>query len=427
LTRSLAFAGSRRPAFRLPVGPTHRFLVACESIVGLQLVFALVDTDLSPSLVLVRGALVAALAALAVLATVRVSEAPSRGNLAGAGAINLLVGTLGIGAGAVIGGGGLAVAGVTPAALFGLVALAAALVVTVVSAAWLLRSMPRWWRLAGIPGTFVVAQFWLLPVVMAMLGTHAPQPVFTATVPMGAERVTFAAADGTPLVGWYTPTTNGATVIVLAGAGGTKADTAGQAAALTRHGYGVLGLDVRGTGESGGHAALWGWGGERDLSAAVTYLLSRSEVVSGRIGVLGESMGGEVAIAGAAADPRIRAAVAEGATGRSCADLTFLAGDMEGTIHRADSCLGWALAALMTDAPQPGSLSDSVEALGSRPLLLIAADDPDEHTATEAWQAQSPSTVHLWEPADTAHTAGLATHPAEWESRVIAFLDASLR
>lgn len=278
----------------------------------------------------------------------------------------------------------------------------------------------------GLPGAVVVAQFWLLPVIMAMLGTHAPQAAFTAQVPAGAQRVTFSAEDGTALVGWYTPSSNGSTVVLLAGAGGTKADTTSQAAVLLRHGYGVLAYDQRGAAESGGHAILWGWGGERDLSSAVTFLSSRPEVDTHRIGALGLSMGGEVAIAGVARDPRLRAVVAEGATGRTCADLSFLPNDLEGTIHRADSCLGWAIAGLMTDATQPGPLSDAVRALGSRPMLLIAADDPDEHAATQAWQAESPATIQLWEPDDTRHTAGLATHPAEWESRVIGFLDASL-
>ncbi len=414
------------PSLRLPADRWHRLLIGCEFIAATQLLLAFWDTDVSLGLKLVRCGLVVLLAVAGLVATSRLAAAPSRPRFAAAAGPGLLFGTAGMVAGGVIGGGGLAIAGASPAAAFGLLALASGLILTVASFVWLLRSVPRWWRLLGIPVAFVIAQFWLMPVVMAMLGTHAPRPAATAAVPSGAERVAFSAADGTPLAGWYTPSKNGATVIVLAGAGGTKADTAGQAAALTRHGYGVLAYDARGSGESGGHSMLWGWGGESDLSSAVSYLESRSDVDPGRIGVLGESMGGEVAITGAAVDSRLRAAVAEGATGRTCADLTFLANDMEGTIHRADSCLGWALTGLMTDAPQPGPMSESVMALGSRPLLLIAADDAAEHAAMETWQAISPSTVQLWKPAATSHTAGLSTHPAEWEARVIAFLDASL-
>jgi alpha/beta superfamily hydrolase len=408
------------------LGRLDRLFVGCLLVAGVELIIALVDTDVAAPLVAVRAAIVALLTVLAVATTIRKSESPTPSRLAAAGACALLLGTMGVGAGAVIGVAGLLVEGPSPTALFGVVALAAALALTVVGISWLLRSLPNRWQLLGIPGTFLVAQFWLLPVVMAMLGTHAPQAAFTAQAPAGAQRVTFAAADGTALAGWYTPSTNGATVIVLAGAGGTKADTAGQAAVLARHGYGVLAYDTRGSGESGGHSMLWGWGGERDLGAAVTYLESRADVDRGRIGVLGLSMGGEIAITGAALDPRLKAVVAEGAAARTCADLSILPTDMEGVIHRADSCLGWSLAGLMTNAPEPQPLSDAVRALGTRPLLLIAADLPEERAATSAWHATAPATIQLWQPANTAHTAGLATHAAEWESRVIAFLDASL-
>ncbi len=258
----------------------------------------------------------------------------------------------------------LVMLGATPAGLFGLAAFAAGLYLSAAAGWWLLRPLGRVWRLVGVPATLVVAQFWLLPLVAGMLATHAPQPAFTATLPANAERVTVPAIDGTTLVGWFTPTKNGATVIVLAGAGGTKADTAAQANVLTRNGYGVLAMDPRGAGESGGHSMLYGWGGENDLSAAVTYLASRPGVDAGRIGVLGLSMGGEVAITGAALDPRLKAVVAEGATARTCADQTYLGTDMEGTIHHFDSCLGWVVSGLLTDAPQPAPLRDEFVRLG---------------------------------------------------------------
>lgn len=426
MIRTLNGVQLKRAASFLPAGRLHRLVAACEVLVGLEIVLALVDTDVSPGLKLIRGAIVAAFTLAAVLATGRRSVASSPGTSAAAGFPALLLGTIGVAAGAVTGFGGLALAGVSLVAIVGVAGAIAGLVLAIVATVWLLGALPRWWRLAGIPAAFVVLQFWLLPLLMAVLGTHAPQPAFTAAAPAGAQRVSFAADDGTELVGWFTPSKNDATVIVLAGAGGTKADTTAQAGVLTRHGYGVLALDARGTGESGGHAMLWGWGGENDLSAAVSYLYSRPDVNPYRVGALGLSMGAEVAITAAALDPRLRAVVAEGATGRTCADLTFLPGDMEGTIHRADSCLGWSIAGLMTGTAQPAPLADEVHALGRRPLLLIAADLPNEHAATRAWQAESPDTIELWEPAATAHTAGVFAHPAEWESRVVAFLEASL-
>ena len=41
---------------------------------------------------------------------------------------------------------------------------------------------------------------------------------------------------------------------------------------LARHGYGVLVFDRRGEGQSDGDPNAFGWGGDRDVKAAVDYL-----------------------------------------------------------------------------------------------------------------------------------------------------------
>ena len=56
----------------------------------------------------------------------------------------------------------------------------------------------------------------------------------------------------------------------------------------------------------------------------MTFLQSQPDVDDGRIGAVGMSMGGEEAIGAAAADARIRAVVAEGATNRVAADKAWL-------------------------------------------------------------------------------------------------------
>ena len=44
---------------------------------------------------------------------------------------------------------------------------------------------------------------------------------------------------------------------------------------LARHGYGVLLFDRRGEGESDGEPNAFGWGGDRDVKAAVDFLQAR--------------------------------------------------------------------------------------------------------------------------------------------------------
>lgn len=412
---------------RIPATLSRRvlLLLAAELVIFLAIVVALMGAEPGIVVKMIRVGLVA-LPIVALMALTIRTASPSRspGTLAGAGALGLLLGIVGLAAGSIVGVAGFAVAGPSPLVVFGLLILVSGVALTIAGAAWWLRSVSRWWRLLAIPVAYLVLQFWTFPVLMAVLGTHAPRARYTAAVPADAQRVDFSIpGDGARLVAWYTPSKNGAAVIVLPGAGSTKSDTAGQAAVLTKHGYGVLALDMRGTGESDGQSMLWGWGGVTDVEAAYRYLSGQPGVNSDRIGVLGLSMGAEVGLS-TLEHGHIRSAVAEGATARSCGDLDFLGGDMEGVIHRFDSCLAWSMASWIQSETQPSSLRMVIP--DDRPFFLIAADLPDEHAATEVWHGIFPMS-ELWEPAGATHTGALAAYPAEWERRVIDFFDRTLQ
>ena len=151
-----------------------------------------------------------------------------------------------------------------------------------------------------------------------------------------------------------------------------------------------------------------------------------------RIGVLGLSMGGEEAIGAAGADPRIRAVVAEGATNRVAADKGYLAAyGVRGEIQRGIDWATYAVAALLSPAPEPVSLRESVrgaQADGTpTPMLLITAGKVDtERLAADYIERAAPGAVEIWTVPGAAHTGGLRTARAEWTSRVLGFLDAAL-
>jgi hypothetical protein len=65
--------------------------------------------------------------------------------------------------------------------------------------------------------------------------------------------------------------------------------------------------------------------------------------------------------------------------------------------------------------------------LAPRPVLLIAGGRaPDEIPANRAYRDAGGRSTQLWEIADAGHTAGLRTHPAEYERRTTQFLDRAL-
>jgi uncharacterized protein len=73
------------------------------------------------------------------------------------------------------------------------------------------------------------------------------------------------------------------------------------------------------------------------------------------------------------------------------------------------------------------SLVGIMPRIAPRPVLLIAGGgEPDEIPTNRRYRDAGGSTVQLWELPDTGHTAGLRTHPSEYERRTTAFLDRAL-
>src|SRR5918994_652278 len=160
---------------------------------------------------------------------------------------------------------------------------------------WTSRKMNArlWWRysrrLLIAAGALVLGAQVLFPTALAYVVTHTARAEVPAPS-LGAahEDVAFRTSDGLRLQGWYVPSRNGAAVIAFPGRSGPQK----HARMLVRHGYGVLLFDRRGEGASEGDSNLFGWGGERDIDAAVEFLRARSDVEPGRIGGIGFSVGG---------------------------------------------------------------------------------------------------------------------------------------
>jgi dienelactone hydrolase len=318
----------------------------------------------------------------------------------------------------------------TAAGVVGVVLLAAGVAAAGISTVTLVKRAHRWWKLLALPIAFVAVELYVLPVTAGVYATHVPHVALGTQRPddlgMRYTNATLHTADGVRLAAWYVPADNGAAIVLLHGAGSTRTAVLHYAAALARHGYGVLMFDARGHGESGGTAMDFGWYGDRDLRAAVDFLTRRSDVDPARIGAVGLSMGGEEAITAAASDARIQAVVGEGVEARVAGDDDRLPRDPAGWTERIMDRIQYGVADLLTDASPPMPLREAVSKVAPRPVLIVASGDKAEIGQARYYRAASPRTVTVWELADTHHTKALARHPKAWESRVTTFLDRSL-
>lgn len=318
--------------------------------------------------------------------------------------------------------------------VLGAVLLAVGAVAVVRSARRLLTgTRRRWWALT-IAFLLLAAYLSVWTVGQGVAASLPAHPALGGRTPADLglvfEDVTLHTSDDVALAGWWVPTHNGAAVAVLHGAGSTRTAALDQATVLARAGYGVLLVDARGHGESEGTGMDLGWWGERDTAAAVDFLAAQSAVAADRIGLLGLSMGGEEAIGTAGVDPRVRAVVAEGATNRVAADKEYLDEyGFRGRLQQRVDALTYAVAGLLTAAPEPQELLESVRAAadrGTRFLLVTAGDVETEGLAAQRLLTAAPDLVEVWTVPGAGHVQGLRTDPEGWSQRVVGFLDAAL-
>jgi uncharacterized protein len=274
----------------------------------------------------------------------------------------------------------------------------------------------------GVVAVVIGAEL-VAPVGIAFVLTHLPRGSVSPT-DLGAayEEVTFPTRDGLTLSGWYVPSRNGAAVIVFPGRSGPR----DHARMLVRHGYGVLMLDRRGTGKSEGDGIVPGWNGEEDIMAALTFLGTRPDVLEGKIGGLGLSVGGELLLQTAAHTDALRAVVSEGAGARSIREQVK---EPEATtwLLLPQFAVNTVAMAVFGNTMPPPDLSDLIGQIAPRPVLLIyATHGQGGEDLTPAYFAAAGDPKQIWAIPDAGHTDGLSAHPEEYERRVIDFLDRAL-
>jgi hypothetical protein len=345
----------------------------------------------------------------------------------------LSVGVFGIGIGVIEAGYYTVAVGPSGDDFTGLLAIPAG-VLLVGLGVWTLwqsrRRAGRLWRRVVRRSMHVVvaalaAYFVAQPVLFAYAVTHVQRAAVPADeLGVPHEDVTFTTSDGLTLRGWYIPSRNGAAVVDFPGRLGTQA----HARMLARHGYGVLLFDRRGEGRSEGGGNLLGWGGDRDIIAAVDWLKRQPDVDPDRIGGIGLSVGGELMLEAAAKDPDLAAVVSEGAGARQFEeDRKALAGPGFWAMSPAFALLN-ASVAVFSDTAPPESLFDLVPRIAPRPLLFIYAPDGGNTTEvlTPDYARLAGRQASLWTVPNAPHIKAIETAPAEYERRVVGFFDDAL-
>jgi len=280
----------------------------------------------------------------------------------------------------------------------------------------------RYLRRALLTVAFLLCTYVVVyPVSEVYVVTHAAR-AYVPTPQLGTayEDVSFTTSDGLRLEGWYVPTKNGATVIVIPGRKGPQK----PARMLAGHGYGVLLFDRRGEGESEGDPNGLGWAGTRDVEAAIAFLRERPEVDEDRIGALGLSVGGEVLLQAAAEVDGLQAVVSEGAGIRSVREAVDLPGLDSWIVTGVIGLTTAATAAFTSDLP-PRGLKDLSAEITIPVFFIHATPGQGGENLTPTYYEAASQPKQLW-AADGGHTGAIDAEPQEYERRVVGFFDDAL-
>ena len=243
------------------------------------------------------------------------------------------------------------------------------------------------------------------------------------------DEVSMMTPDGLRLVGWSIPSRNGGLIIAQHGYKADRGEMLNEAVMLQRHGYGVLVPAFRAHDLSDGSVISFGAREIDDLQRWVEFGAALPGVEPDRIGILGNSLGGTLAIQVAARTPGIRAVAAN-------APFSSLNDTLETSIRFFTGLPPFPFAPLIAYwAEQSTGIRvrdiDATRAIGAispRPVLLMQGG-ADEVISTSSGQilydaAGEPKS--LWFDPQVGHARFDTARPDEYERRVLALFDSAL-
>jgi uncharacterized protein len=241
------------------------------------------------------------------------------------------------------------------------------------------------------------------------------------------EDVAIAARDGAMLRAWYVraPHPNGSAVILLHGVADNRLGMAGYAPMFLRHGYAVLLPDSRAQGISDGSVVTYGVLERWDVRYWALWLHARAP---GCEYLMGESMGGAIAIQASVVTPGICAVVAESsfASFPQIANLrisqyTGLGRWFSHTLAAPAREVAFFYSAEVEDA----NLADAepIDSIQQThiPILLIAGTEDTNIPMAQSQQLYFAGGAHaqLWIVPGAQHSGAAAADPSGFERHVL--------
>jgi pimeloyl-ACP methyl ester carboxylesterase len=230
--------------------------------------------------------------------------------------------------------------------------------------------------------------------------------------------VSFPASDGITLRGWFVPPRNGVVVVMVHGLYANRALLEPEAEVFAKHGYGALLFDSRAHGESDGTTATWGSTEALDNAQAIHFVRAQPGV--SRIALLGFSVGASSVSRAVANDSTIGAVILYATWTSLREEVAYKSG--AGWLGTQFMLLGFRCSGSHIDEIEPKA---DMARIAPRPVLMLSGgvDDDTPPWVMDRMFALAWPPKELWREPEVGHGGYFEAHPAEYERRVVGFLD----
>jgi fermentation-respiration switch protein FrsA (DUF1100 family) len=222
--------------------------------------------------------------------------------------------------------------------------------------------------------------------------------------------------DGIRLSAWYTPSRNGAVILLAHGYGDNRPEWVH--ALLAKKGYGVIAWDARAHGESDGDISTIGYLEVLDVKAALEHVLAQPDVK--HVGAWGGSMGGATLIRAAADFPEIQALWIDSSFASLDDEFDYL------VPYPVINPLAKVLAQIETGVhlSEVDPMVD-IAGISPRPVYIVhgTGDTVAPPDAGRKLYEAANEPRFLWEVENVRHLMVHGDNPRKYERRLVGFFD----
>ncbi len=277
-----------------------------------------------------------------------------------------------------------------------------------------------------LAGLFYVSYQQAIELVYSAPEDRAILDTSPADFGLAYEDVLVRSADGYSLFGWYIPSQNGAAVMLQHGYKSNRSEMLEEAAMLARHGYGVLLSSVRAHDLNAGELIAFGLNEMPDFDAWFNYLQQREDIDPDRLGLLGNSLGGTMAIQYAADHQVVSALLVHSA-------FSSMSDTIDTSIRYYTGLPAFPFASLIrfwAEREVGGSIENinavnRISRISPRPVLLLhsTTDVVISPQSGELLFAAAGEPKELWQVAGIEHASFDTQQPDAFEQRMLSFFD----